>query len=288
MANDKNRPTCLITGATDGVGKATATELARAGYAVTIAARSESKAKAVAADIAATTGGLVDYLVADLSSLAQTHSLADRYLRRVSRLDVLVNNAGVFLPKRTVTGDGFETTYQVNYLSHFLLSHRLLDALKESRQGRIINLSSSVYAMGKFEPDNLQSERRFSTLRTYASSKLYMLMFTKELAERLRSTRVTANAVHPGIVRTSMMLNAPGAFKLLSYLSFPFSISSTKGARTTIHLATSDSLAGTSGTYFVRSKPRLTKNAFDTEENRARLWNLSLEQTRTRSTQLAS
>jgi NAD(P)-dependent dehydrogenase (short-subunit alcohol dehydrogenase family) len=267
-----DKPICLITGGTQGVGKATAMELAKKGFTVVLAARNAAKAEAVRKEIAVS-----DYIVADLTSLPQTRALAERFKRRYPRLDVLINNAGVFLPTRTLTEDGFETTYQVNYLSHFLLTRLLLDELKKSEQGRIINLSSSVYAFGRFDAHNLQSERKFSVLGTYAATKLCVLMFTKELAKRLVGTRITVNAVHPGIVRTPMMLQAPGAFRVLSYLSLPFSVSPEKGARTSVYLATSSEVRGVSGDYFVRSKKAATKNAFDTDENRALLWDLSLK-----------
>jgi NAD(P)-dependent dehydrogenase (short-subunit alcohol dehydrogenase family) len=190
---------------------------------------------------------------------------------------VLVNNAGVFLPARTVTIDGYETTFQVNYLSHFFLTQLLLDQIKKSDQGRIINLSSSVYAMGKFDVGNLQSERRFSVMGTYSASKLFMLMFTIELAKRLRETRVTANAVHPGIVRTPMMLQAPGAFRVVSYLSLPFSISPQKGASTSVYLASSPDVEGLSGRYFTRCQMTELKSRFNTGENRNALWNISMK-----------
>jgi NAD(P)-dependent dehydrogenase (short-subunit alcohol dehydrogenase family) len=269
------RPICLITGATEGVGRATAVALAQKGFLVVLAARNATKAQAVERAIAAR-GGTADHLRVDLASLQDVRAVAAEFKRRYPRLDVLINNAGVFLPARTETPDGFETTYQINYLSHFLLTHLLRDELEKSAQGRIINLSSSVYAVGRFDVHNLQSERRFSVLGTYAASKLYMLMFTRELAKRLTGTRVTANAVHPGIVRTGMMLGAPGAFRWMSYLSLPFSISPTRGARTSVYLASSPDLAGVSGHYFTRSRRTDARNAFDTEENRALLWELSV------------
>jgi NAD(P)-dependent dehydrogenase (short-subunit alcohol dehydrogenase family) len=269
-------PICLITGATEGVGRATAVALGRQGFRVVLAARDAGKAQAVESEIAAAGGPQADHVVVDLASLRDVRALADTFRRRYPRLDVLINNAGVFLPRRTETADGFETSYQVNYLSHFLLTHLLMDALEKSTQGRIINLSSSVYAVGRFDVRNLQSEKSFSVLGTYAASKLFMLMFTRELARRLGGTRVTANALHPGIVRTRMMLRAPGAFRLLSYLSLPFSISPARGARAAVHLASSPELAGVSGHYFTRSRRTETRNVSDTAENRARLWELSL------------
>ena len=207
-----DKPICLITGATDGIGKVTATALARKGYAVVLAGRNEAKAATVTTEIGTSTGNRdIDYLIADLSSLAQLHRLAETFMVRYPRLDVLINNAGIIMPQRVLTEDGYETTFQVNYLAQFYLTQLLLNELEKSPQGRVINLSSSVYRAGKFDPDNLQSERQFSTIGAYAASKLCVLLFTIELAQRLKPTRVTANAVHPGIVRTPMMRGAPGA-----------------------------------------------------------------------------
>jgi retinol dehydrogenase-12 len=276
-----NSPTCLITGATEGVGKVTAIELAKRGFTVVIAARNADKAEALINEIEALSGNTsCDYIVADLESLSQVRQLAETYRHRYSSLDVLINNAGVFLPARTETEDGYETMFHVNYLAPFLLTHELLDELRKSEQGRIINLSSNVYAIGKFEPDNFQSmgvgETHFSVLGTYAATKLFVIMFTEELARRLNGTSVTANAVHPGIVRTRMMLRAPGIFRLVSYLSLPLSISTFQGARTSVFLATSPEVRGISGQYFKKSKRTPVKNKFDTPENRAALWELSL------------
>ena len=173
------KPICLITGATEGIGRATAIELAGRGFTVVLAARNEAKANAVVKEIEAATGRSdAEYIIADLKSLSDVRALSETFHRRYPRLDVLINNAGISSPARKMTGDGFEATYQVNYLSHFYLTHLLLDALKQSDQGRIINLSSNAYSAGKFDPANLQRERRFSPIASYAASKLLMLMYT--------------------------------------------------------------------------------------------------------------
>ena len=277
---------CLITGATDGVGKVTALELARKGFTVIAAARNASRAEALTREIESSTGNTsCDYIVADLGSLRQVRQLAETFRRRYSTLDVLINNAGVFLPARTVTEDGNEMMFQVNYLSPFLLTNLLLEELQRSNQGRIVNVSSSVYAFGRFDPDNLQSVggTHFPVLGTYAATKLFVLMFTEELARRLRATSVTANAAHPGIVRTRMMLHAPGVLRLMSYVSLPFSVSPFEGARTSVYLASSPEVSGISGQYFAKSKRAAVKSKFDTSENRALLWSLSLNAVAERS-----
>jgi len=275
------RPVCLITGATDGVGRVTALELARRGFHVVVAARNADKAEKLRRELDSTmSSGSLDSIITDLNSLTQVRRLAATFRERHQKLDLLINNAGVFLPRRTITEDGHEAMLQVNYLSHFLLTNLLLDELGASEHARVINLSSSVYSAGKFAPDNFESEKKFSVLGTYAATKLYMLMFTQQLAARLAGTQIAVNAVHPGIVRTQMMLNAPGVFRFVSYLSLPFSISPERGAATTVHVATSPALAGVSGQYFVGAKPVKTKSALNTPENRELLWDLSLAATR--------
>lgn len=273
-----DKPICLITGATDGIGKVTATALAREGYTVVLAARSAAKAATVTSEIVASTGNRdVDYLTADLRSLSQLRGLALAFATRYPRLDVLVNNAGVVMPQRVLTEDGYETTFQVNYLAQFYLTQLLLDALEASRQGRIINLSSSVYRAGKFDPDNLQGERRFSTIGAYAASKLCVLLFTIELAQRLAPTRVTANAVHPGIVRTPMMREAEGIFRAISFAALPFSRSADRGAATSVYLAGTPAASRVSGQYFTNARPKKVRTGYNTPEYRDQLWNLSMD-----------
>jgi NAD(P)-dependent dehydrogenase (short-subunit alcohol dehydrogenase family) len=275
------KPICLITGATEGIGRATAIELARKGFTVVLAARDAAKAEAVVMEIEATTGRRdADTIIADLRSLAQVRALSDTFHQRYPRLDVLINNAGIFPGERQLTGDGFEASYQVNYLSQFYLTHLMLNALKAAKQGRIINLSSSVHSGGKFDPQNLQSEQKFSSFGTYANSKLLVLLFTIELAERLRLTPITANAVHPGVVKTPMMLRAPGIFRAVAYIALPFAVSPRQGAATSVYLASSSDVSAVTGKYFARSRAATIKTAFNTPENRELLWNLSMQSLR--------
>jgi NAD(P)-dependent dehydrogenase (short-subunit alcohol dehydrogenase family) len=273
-----NKPICLITGATEGVGRATAIELAKKDFTVVLAARNAAKAEMVMREIKVSAGNAdADYILADLTSLKQVSNLAGIFRKRYPELDVLINNAGIFAGQRQLTEDGFETSFQVNYLSQFLLTQMLLPELKKSAQGRIVNLSSSVYSIGKFDPGNLQSEKRFSAMAAYSASKLHMLMFTLELAKRLRETRVTANAVHPGIVRTQMMMRAPGLFRLTAYLALTVAISPRKGAATPVYLACSREVKNVSGEYFIDCKPQNIKTKFNTDGNRELLWNMSMK-----------
>ena len=275
----RDKPICLITGATDGVGKATALGLARQGFEVVIAARNEAKAQAVRAEIEAASGARdVRLLKCDLASLAEVHQLADDFKARYGRLDVLINNAGVMLARRQTTEDGLEATWQVNYLSAFLLTHLLLDTLKAGDRGRIVNLSSSVYTAGKLPPDDAAPAKDYSAIGAYAASKLAMLLFSIELADRLKAERVTANAVHPGVVNTQMLQTAEGLFKVIAMAATPFALTPEKGARTSLHVAASPTLAGVSGLYFAGGKPQPVKSPFNTAEARERLWRRSREE----------
>jgi retinol dehydrogenase 12 len=270
-------PVCLITGATEGVGKATAQALAKKNFSVVLAARKQAKAERIAQEIKAAGARDIDIITGDLNSLADVRRLAEMFRQRHSRLDVLINNAGIMPQRRTITADGYESGYQVNYLSPFLLTHLLLDNLKKSEQGRIINLGSNVYSIGKFDPANLQSQQRFSAIGAYAASKLLLAMFTIELAERLRGTRITANVVHPGVVNTQMLRGATGLFRVIATLATPFALSPEKGAATPVFLATSPELANISGSYFAGGKATAVKSKFNTAENRALLWQISQE-----------
>lgn len=272
------KPICLITGATEGVGKATAKALAAKGFGVVLLARNRAKAEAARAEITASSGASdVDVLIGDLASLRQVCDAAEQFKERHSRLDVLINNAGVVAPARTVTGDGYETTYQVNYLAHFLLTSLLHEPLVRSRRGRIINLSSSVYTSGKLDANNLQGEQKYSPIGAYAASKLMMLLFSIELAERLQGVGVAAYAVHPGVVRTNMLESAQGLFKLVAMVATPFAIAPARGAATSVHLATApdQDLAAASGQYFVKAKPVAVRSKFNTKAYREWLWRIS-------------
>jgi NAD(P)-dependent dehydrogenase (short-subunit alcohol dehydrogenase family) len=270
----------LITGATDGIGKAIAKTLADHGYRIILAARNAVKAEAVIAEITASNPATrLEPIVADLSSLPQVDRLTRAVLERYDRLDVLINNAGVVMPNRQVTTDGFETTFQVNYLSPFILTNSLLPLLRASGAGRIINLSSSVYSLGKFNPALVRDAGRYSAITTYATTKLYLLLFTKSLAERI-GAKITANAMHPGIVRTNMSMNTegfPAIFKIISALALPFAITPEKAAETALLLAASDSVRGISGEYFTNGKMVPTKTKFDTPGNRQLLWDLTMQ-----------
>jgi NAD(P)-dependent dehydrogenase (short-subunit alcohol dehydrogenase family) len=258
----------VITGATGGMGRVTAEALAKMGATVVILARNKTKAETTVQEIKSATGNAnISFIEMDLDSLASVKKAADELKRRYEKIDVLINNAGVTLDKRQLTNDGFERTFQVNHLSHFLLTHLLLDQIKAAGKGRIINLSSGAQAMGKIDFSNLQGEKNYKGLNIYCNSKLMNVLFTYELAERLKGTGVTVNALHPGVVATDFGKGTSDGFIgfMVKYLRFMM-ISPDKGSQTAIYLASSPGIDGVTGKYFVKKKPAGTnKQSYDAE-----------------------
>src|SRR5256712_5379756 len=251
VANVEDR-VLLVTGANSGIGKATALGLARLGGTVVMACRSATRGEAARQDIVRDSGNSKVYLeIVDLASEDSTRSFAEEFQRKYPRLDVLINNAGVYTPHREVTPDGLERTFEVNYLSGFLLTHLLLDLLKTSAPSRIVNVSSSAHAGGTIHFDDLQGDRRYGGFGAYGQSKLAQILFTQELARRLEGTRVTVNACHPGVIRTNLGMG--GSSVVVRFVKM-FLKSPEKGAETPIYLATSPEVEGISGKYFVRNQ----------------------------------
>lgn len=264
---------CLITGATGGIGLETAKALGRLGATVVLVGRDPARTQAaVDAVNQAVAGARVDTILADLSSLQAVRALADTFLSRYSRLDVLLNNAGLIIDQRQVTVDGLEATLATNHLAPFLLTHLLLDTLKASGPARVINVSSDVHRIGKLDFNDLQSERRYDGFRVYATSKLANLLFTHALAKRLEGTPVTTNAVHPGVVRSGFGHNTQGYFRWIVKLGGPFFLSAAGGARTSIYLASSPEVDGVSGKYFIRCRKRKPSAAARDDALAEQLW----------------
>ncbi len=198
--------TILITGSTDGIGRATALQLAGMGANVLLHGRDRKKGRAVQAKIAEETGSdRLELFIADLSSMRQVRSLAAEIMESHDRLHVLINNAGTFQPERKLTKDGLEATFAVNYLAPFLLTHGLLGLLNVSAPSRIVNVASIAHLNETLDPDNLQGNRYYDGFQAYANSKLAIILFTYALAERLQGTGVTANCLHPGVIRTKLL-----------------------------------------------------------------------------------
>lgn len=244
---------CLVTGATSGIGKATALGLARQGATVVMVGRNQAKGEAARQEIQeASDNPAVDLLLADLASQASIRQLAATFLERYEHLHVLINNAGVFLTKRTLTVDGLEMTFAVNHLAPFLLTHLLLDRLKASTPARIVNVCSGSHYTGRIKLENMQLERGYNVWRAYAQSKLAMLLCSYKLARQLEGSGVTLNCLNPGFVFTNIGMSnvgpkmQTGAQVLLSRLGS----SPEKGAQTSLYLAMSPEAEQVSGKYF--------------------------------------
>jgi NAD(P)-dependent dehydrogenase (short-subunit alcohol dehydrogenase family) len=266
--------TILLTGASDGIGRATAAGLARAGARVVMVCRNREKGEAVQAALRAETGNPeIDVLLCDLASQHAIRTLAATVLAHYDRLDVLVNNAGLYTNRYHLTADGIETTFAVNHLAYFLLTNLLLDRLKASAPARIVNVASDAHERGRIDFDDLNGARHFNGWRAYAQSKLANLLFTFELARRLNATGVTANALHPGWVATNIARGTP--LQGLNLLIRPLLIRPERGAETTLHLALSPDVAGTTGQYFYRKKPLQPAPAALDATTATRLWQVS-------------
>src|SRR6266704_4020776 len=267
----------LVTGGTSGIGKATAIGLAALGARVGITGRDQARTEAAAAGIRAAPGNpAVDAFAADMSVQAGVRRLAAQVLDTYPRLDVLVNNAGGFWAHRHVTADGLEHTFALNHLAPFLLTNLLLDRLKASAPARVVTVSSGAQSMGRIDFDDLQGARNYSGQRAYNQSKLANVMFSNELARRLDGTGVTANSLHPGVVRSNFGAEDQARwFAVMSRVLLPLLKTPAQGARTSIYLASSPDMEGVTGRFFANRKiKRPNKVAFDTEMT-AKLWNVS-------------
>jgi NAD(P)-dependent dehydrogenase (short-subunit alcohol dehydrogenase family) len=272
--------TVVVTGANTGIGFETAAALAGQGAHVVLTSRDAAKGKAAVGEIERRHPGAdVTVMSLDLARLADVRRFASDLAARYPRLDVLVNNAGLILGERSTTQDGFETTFHVNHLGPFLLTNLLLPKLKAAAPSRIVNVASIAHRWGRLDLDDLQSEKSYRKMRVYGTTKLCNILFTRELARRLGSTGVTANALHPGNVRSGFGKDGDtrGLFALGVKMNVLFSRSPASGASTSIFLASSPLVAGTTGGYFVNSKPSKPSAAGRDDEAARKLWERSAE-----------
>ncbi len=263
----------LVTGASSGLGLATATGLARLGATVIMLCRNIDRGSTARDRVCAVSGnGNISLVVANLASLDQVRRVAAEVVREHAHLHVLVNNAGIQARRRRVTRDGFEETLAVNHLAPFLLTSLLAPLLRASAPARIITVASQVERMGRIHFDDLQLERRYGPVRAYAQSKLANILFTYELASRLAGTGVTANCLNPGYVNTGLMRESPDWMRAIWR---PFLPNAERGARTALYLATAPELETVTGGYFERCRPaRSSRRSYDVAARR-RLWDLS-------------
>jgi len=272
--------TVVLTGASSGIGRATALGLADEGARLILVGRTPERCEETLSEIRRRTGrDDAVMLRADLSSLKEVRRLADEVLARADRLHVLLNNAGVTLLQRQLTVDGLEATFATNHLAYFLLTGLLLPRLRDSAPARIVNVASDAHRFGRLDLGDLQNEQRYRALRVYGQSKTANLLFTQELARRISGTGVTANALHPGGIRSNLGRSEGRIPEAVRKLVGLFLKSPEEGARTSLYLACSPEVEGVSGRYFAKCRERTpTAHASDPELAR-RLWERSEELT---------
>jgi retinol dehydrogenase 14 len=268
----------LITGATSGIGRATALGLARMGANLAIIGRDRVRTEDAAREIRNADGARLELFIADLSSLAEVRDVADEVLQTLPRIHVLINNVGGYFDTRHLTADGLERTFALNHLAPFLLTNLLLEKLKQNASARVVTVSSNAQATGRIDFSDLQGERSYSGARAYSQSKLANVLFSYELARRLKGTPVTANALHPGLVSTSFGAEDPATVQkiFIPFLRL-FMKSPIRGAATSIHLASAPELEQVTGRYFANSHPKKSSEQSYDRALAVRLWQVSAD-----------
>lgn len=272
----------LITGATAGIGLETAKSLAKKGANIYIVARTAEKAKIAVEEIKKYSGNdSIHFFVADLSSQKEVRKLAEEVKARLNKLDVLINNAGATFQHFRRSVDNIEMSFATNHLSYFLLTNLLLDLIKQSAPARIVIVASDSHYRGKIDFNDLDMTTNFNGLKAYERSKLGNVLFTLELAERLRGSGVTINALHPGRVKTDIGSKNSGILYTVGWTLFKWfsSISIEKGAETSVYLAASDEVIEISGKYFADSKQKWHSRYSQTAGMKEKLWEESVRLT---------
>lgn len=267
----------MITGANSGIGKATAIALAKMDATIVMVCRNLDTGQKVQKEIKRLTeNDNIDLFQSDLASQAEIRRLVDQFKKKYTKLDVLINNAGIVRSKRIESIEGFEMNFAVNYVAPFLLTNLLLDLLIKSAPSRIINVSSEVHRNAKLDFDDLQSNKDYGAFKTYGKSKLALLLFTYELSRRLEGKRVTVNAVHPGVVKTNLGRDQSYFAQLFTKLFFK---SPEKGAQTSVYLASSPEVKDITGKYFANKAPKKSSEESYNLENAKKLWDISIKLT---------
>jgi NAD(P)-dependent dehydrogenase (short-subunit alcohol dehydrogenase family) len=258
----------LITGATDGIGRSTAERLAQKGYSIILHGRNPDKLHIAQKEISKTTNNSnIHTIKADLSSLEDVSKQFQDAKNRFPTLYCLINNAGTYQKEKIITKEGFELTFVINHLSHFLLTQILLDNLKKGSPSRIINVSSIAHRNGKIEWDNLNAEKSFSPYGTYAFTKLANILFSNELANRLNPEETTVNSLHPGVITTKLLR--------IGFNMTGDTVES--GSENSVYLASSDSVQNITGKYFVKLDPSPTNPSANDPNLQLEFWNKSME-----------
>lgn len=268
------KKTILITGATSGIGKSLAKLCAKAGYEIIMTGRNKEKAEAAFREVIEySESKSVRLILADFSSLKEIVKLAAEVKSDYKRLDVLVNNAGLSLPKRQLSADGIEKVFAINHIGYFYLTGLLLDLIKSSSPSRIINVASEAHSEIDF--NDLMSENKYNQFKAYGSSKAANIMFTYELAERHKEFYVTANCLHPGVVRTNIYDNVPFLAKMLITMMKPFFISPDKSAEYIFPLISSEQYKKVTGKYFIKGKESSSKEFTYNKDLHKKLWEIT-------------
>ena len=249
------RKICVITGASSGIGKATALALASKKFVVILVCRNRTEGENTKKEIIKTTGNKrISLMLADFTSLKSIKQLADNIKVKYKHVDILINNAGVLYSKRTLTQDKYETTFQVNYLAPFFLTLLLINLLKNGATSRIINITSDEHVRGHIDFDNLHGEKKYSGYGAYARSKLALILFTYKLAEKLENTKISVNCVHPGSVATNIGRNSTGLMGIYFKMGKRFMLKPEEGCKRIVYLAISRDVEGVTGKYFINNK----------------------------------
>jgi NAD(P)-dependent dehydrogenase (short-subunit alcohol dehydrogenase family) len=273
MSSSESASTILVTGASSGIGEATAKRLALMGAHVVMVSRDRARGmRARDKILRAHPPASLDLLIADLSSADAIRGLAEEFKAKYRRLDVLVNNAAVMTSTRRETRDGFEMQFFVNHLAYFLLTGWLLDLLLASAPARIVNVSSTAHSRGVIDFNDLQMNTHYRAYQAYANTKLMNILFTYALARRLDGRAVTSNCLHPGVIRTGLMRGVSPVVHVLWQSLGKFFKQPSEGAETPVYLATSPAVEGVTGKYFRYCRPFGTTEASNDEALQDRLW----------------
>ncbi|MGB9665324.1 MAG: SDR family oxidoreductase [Ignavibacteria bacterium] len=262
------RKTILITGSTDGIGKQIALELVSQNHLIIIHGRNDERCFKTVEEIKSRSGkNNIDYVVADFSNLDEVKRMSEELKSKFDHIDVLINNAGVYLKKRITDENGIELTFKINHLAHFYLTYLLFDLIKKSEDGRIINVSSIAHESADDDLSDLMLTKNYSGYRAYANSKLHNLLFTYALHRRIKDSNVKVFALHPGVISTKLLYEG---FRMTGS---PVSV----GAATPVYLATSEEVKNQSGKYFINKKVARSSKTSNDEKLQEELWNISIE-----------
>jgi NAD(P)-dependent dehydrogenase (short-subunit alcohol dehydrogenase family) len=271
-----NGKVCLVTGATDGIGKVSARVLAELGAKVIIVGRNPEKSAIVLAELRSISGNEnIDLLMADLAVMQEVRDLAEQVISRYDRIDVLLNNAGGYFTKHEITSDGLEMTFALNHMSYFLLTNKLMELLKYSAPARIVNVSSDAHYGVDMDFENLNGEQEYKAWKAYQKSKLANVLFTYELLKKVPGN-ITVNCLHPGFVATNFGHNNGGFFgPVLKIAQRISAINPEEGAKTSIFLCSAPEVKGVSGKYFYKCQPKTSSRESRNMDTGKRLWQIS-------------